>query len=65
MALAPPEGVHLSNGLEPGGDAVEVTPADVLAEANALRWEVASGFHDSLMQAIYADAARIAGRAFS
>jgi ferrous iron transport protein B len=42
----------------PGAD-----PAALLEKASHLRWEVGPQFHDSLMQAIYADAARIAERA--
>jgi ferrous iron transport protein B len=37
-------------------------PASALERANALRWEIGPQFHDSLMQAIYSDAARIAER---
>jgi ferrous iron transport protein B len=36
---------------------------DVISTASALRWEVSGNFHDSLMEAIYTDAARIADRA--
>jgi ferrous iron transport protein B len=32
----------------------------ILAQANQLRWRIGDGFHDSLMESIYADAARIA-----
>lgn len=35
---------------------------NLLATANSLRWEVGENFHDTLMDTIYADAARIAGR---
>ena len=35
---------------------------ELLATANTLRWEAGSNFHDSLMEAIYTDAARIADR---
>ncbi len=38
------------------------TPEDLLPVAAALRWEVGGNFHDSLMEAIYTDAARIADR---
>ncbi len=38
-------------------------PEDVLAAAQALRWEVGGDFHEKLMEAIYADAAQIADRA--
>ena len=37
----------------------------ILAEANQLRWQIGDGFHDSLMESIYADAGRIAERAVS
>ena len=36
---------------------------DVISTAAALRWEVGGNFHDSLMEAVYTDAARIADRA--
>jgi len=36
--------------------------AAVLDEARALRWEIGRDFHDKLMEAVYADAARIAAR---
>jgi ferrous iron transport protein B len=39
------------------------TPETLLAEANALRWEMGEEYHDSLMEGIYEDAARIADRA--
>ncbi len=35
---------------------------DVLNTATELRWEVGEGFHDTLMEAIYTDAAQIADR---
>ena len=35
----------------------------ILQKAEVLRWEVGSSFHEELMEAIYADAARIADRA--
>lgn len=35
---------------------------EVLAAASALRWEVGPNLHDSLMEAIYSDAARISDR---
>jgi ferrous iron transport protein B len=38
-------------------------PEDVLATAEALRWEAGGNFHEKLMETIYADAARIADRA--
>jgi len=39
------------------------TPETLLAEANALRWDMGEEYHDSLMEGIYEDAARIADRA--
>ncbi|RME85761.1 MAG: ferrous iron transporter B [Caldilineae bacterium] len=39
------------------------TPEDILATANALRWEIGADFHEQLMEDIYANAARIASRA--
>ena len=39
------------------------TPEILLAEANTLRWEMGEEYHDSLMEGIYEDAARIADRA--
>ncbi len=41
----------------------ETTSNDILATASALRWEIGSGFHEDLMESIYADAARVADRA--
>ncbi len=40
-----------------------ITPADILATAEALRWEVGGDYHDKLMEALYSEAARIARRA--
>ncbi len=37
--------------------------ANIIAKANALRWEVGENFHDSLMETIYREAATIAGNA--
>ncbi len=37
----------------------------VLANAEALRWQVGGDFHENLVEAIYADAARIADRAIT
>lgn len=37
-----------------------VTAERVLSKASSLRWEVGEGFHDVLMESIYADAAQIA-----
>jgi ferrous iron transport protein B len=39
------------------------TPEEVLASAQALRWEIGAEFHEKLMEALYADAATIADRA--
>jgi len=36
---------------------------DILATAQALRWEMGPGFHDQLAAAIYEEAGRLAGRA--
>jgi len=36
-------------------------PETILSTANALRWELGENYHDALMDAIYQDAARIAG----
>ncbi len=38
-------------------------PEDILATAQALRWEIGPDFHEKLMEALYEDAARIADRA--
>ncbi|HET7089244.1 MAG TPA: nucleoside recognition domain-containing protein, partial [Anaerolineae bacterium] len=39
-----------------------ITPNDILTTAQSLRWEIGN-FHEKLMEAVYADAARIADRA--
>lgn len=39
------------------------SPEDILASAQALRWEVEGDFHEHVMETIYTDAARIADRA--
>ncbi|MCB0081261.1 MAG: hypothetical protein KDE47_10035, partial [Caldilineaceae bacterium] len=39
------------------------TPQNILDTATRLRWEVSGGVHESLVEAIYTDAARIADRA--
>ena len=41
----------------------EVKAADILSAAEKLRWNIGQDFHENLMEDIYADAARIAGRA--
>ena len=41
----------------------ETTVADVLNTADRLRWKIGQGFHERLMEDIYADASRIAERA--
>ena len=41
----------------------EKNPEAVLANAETLRWQVGGDFHERLVEAIYADAARIADRA--
>jgi ferrous iron transport protein B len=43
--------------------AQKTTPQEILATAQALRWEVGENFHEKLMEALYTDAARIADRA--
>jgi ferrous iron transport protein B len=40
----------------------KISPESILSTANSLRWEVGENFHDSLMESIYQDAARIAER---
>jgi ferrous iron transport protein B len=40
-----------------------ISPEDILATAQSLRWEIGRDFHQDLMEAIYADAAEIADRA--
>lgn len=50
-----------STGKPTAGDAK--AREEILAHAQALRWEVGGEFHDRLMEAIYTDAARIADRA--
>jgi ferrous iron transport protein B len=42
-----------------------VTVGEVLATAEQLRWQIGPEFHEQLMEDIYSDAARIAGRAVS
>ena len=39
------------------------SPEEILAAAQALRWEVGVDFHEKLMEAMYTDAAQIADRA--
>ena len=43
----------------------EPTAADILSTAEKLRWNIGQDFHENLMEDIYADAARIAGRAIT
>ncbi len=40
-----------------------VTPETILSTAKSLRWEVGNEFHQTLMESIYTEAARIADRA--
>jgi ferrous iron transport protein B len=40
-----------------------LTVTELLATAEKLRWQIGPGFHEQLMEDIYADAARIASRA--
>ncbi len=42
-----------------------LTVTELLATAEKLRWQIGPGFHEQLMEDIYADAARIASRAVS
>jgi ferrous iron transport protein B len=48
---------------EVGAGATLVTANQILATADNLRWQIGQDFHEHLMEDIYADAARIAGRA--
>lgn len=41
----------------------DTRPEAILAKAQALRWEVGADFHEKLVEAIYAESARIADRA--
>ena len=41
----------------------ETTTRDILESAEKLRWQVGQNFHEELMEDIYTDASRIAGRA--
>jgi len=41
----------------------ETTTRDILDSAERLRWQVGQNFHEELMEDIYTDASRIAGRA--
>ncbi|MCA9870143.1 MAG: hypothetical protein KC487_07160, partial [Anaerolineae bacterium] len=52
---APPQTRH--------GSESETSPEEVLALARTLRWEIGGDFHQTLMETIYTDAARIADRA--
>jgi len=36
---------------------------DILRSAEALRWDLGRDYHDRIVEAVYADAARIADRA--
>lgn len=49
-----------STGASPSG---EKPVESILANAQKLRWELGGGFHEQLMEAIYAEAARMADRA--
>ncbi len=40
----------------------ELSVVDILSTAERLRWNIGQDFHENLMEDIYADAARIAGR---
>ncbi len=60
-------GLAPAPGVRPGADYPKqdsVTGAEaILASAQALRWEIGGDFHQTLMEAIYTDAAAIADRA--
>lgn len=49
-------------GKTPSHEDQAVTAEDILATANQLRWQIGPGFHEHLMEDIYADATRIADR---
>ena len=40
-----------------------LTPEDIIATANNLRWQIGDDFHEQVMTALYADATEIAARA--
>ncbi|MGW8250619.1 MAG: nucleoside recognition domain-containing protein, partial [Anaerolineales bacterium] len=42
---------------------MNISPEDILNTAQSLRWEIGGDYHEKLMEALYADAARIADRA--
>jgi len=44
---------------------MSVTRERIVSHANALRWEVGEKFHDTLMESVYTDAAKIADRVVS
>ena len=46
-------------------DQHDITPEQLLKEAQDLRWEVGGDFHEKLMETIYTDAAKIAERAIT
>ncbi len=46
-------------------DEMKVTPDQLLATAQALRWELGADFHEKLVEILYEDAQRIADRAVS
>ncbi|MCD6400746.1 MAG: ferrous iron transporter B [Anaerolineales bacterium] len=46
-------------------DQHDITPEQLLKEAQDLRWKVGGDFHEKLMETIYTDAAKIADRAVS
>ena len=54
------------SGSEAGGrrgQNAAFTPEQIINNAQQLRWEIGRDYHEQLMEAIYADAARIADRA--
>ncbi len=44
-------------------ESTTLTPEDIIQTAQALRWQIGGDFHETLMEDIYTDAARIAERA--
>jgi ferrous iron transport protein B len=53
----------LAEGQGPAAAAPAAGAEEILTAASALRWQIGPGFHQELMEAIYADAAKIADRA--
>jgi len=49
--------------MNPQSTNTSISPDDVLATAQALRWQVGGDFHEKVMEATYTEAARLADRA--